>query len=84
MYGPSYLEHRSNRKRIPGQWNVEELFRRAKKADCAMGLIASMGGQLPSVTHFATVIGLELVVPDGHFKIPHLWPGQNPPPRATV
>jgi hypothetical protein len=18
--------------------------------------------------------------PDGHFKIPHLWPGQNPPP----
>ena len=22
--------------------------------------------------------------PDGHFKIPHLWPGQNPPPRATA
>ena len=19
--------------------------------------------------------------PDGHFKIPHLWPGQNPPPE---
>lgn len=19
------------------------------------------------------------LVPDGHFKIPHLWPGQNPP-----
>jgi len=22
--------------------------------------------------------------PDGHFKIPHLWPGQNTPPWATV
>jgi hypothetical protein len=21
--------------------------------------------------------------PDGHFKIPHLWPGQNPPPREV-
>ncbi len=21
--------------------------------------------------------------PDGHIKIPHLWPGQNPPPQAT-
>ncbi len=20
--------------------------------------------------------------PDGHFKIPHPWPGQNPPPRV--
>ena len=20
--------------------------------------------------------------PDGHFKIPHLWPGQNPPPEV--
>jgi len=20
------------------------------------------------------------LTPDGHFKIPHLWPGQNPPP----
>jgi len=20
------------------------------------------------------------ITPDGHFKIPHLWPGQNPPP----
>ncbi len=22
-------------------------------------------------------------VPDGHFKIPHLWPGQNPPPEVS-
>lgn len=21
----------------------------------------------------------EFTFPDGHFKIPHLWPGQNPP-----
>ena len=21
--------------------------------------------------------------PDGHFKIPHLWPGQNPPPSDS-
>jgi hypothetical protein len=20
--------------------------------------------------------------PDGHFKIPHLWPPENPPPEA--
>jgi len=20
--------------------------------------------------------------PDGHLKIPHLWPGQNPPPKV--
>jgi len=20
--------------------------------------------------------------PDGHLKIPHLWPGQNPPPQG--
>ena len=20
-------------------------------------------------------------IPDGHLKIPHLWPGQNPPPQ---
>ena len=24
------------------------------------------------------------VGPDGHLKIPHLWPGQNPPPWATI
>ena len=28
---------------------------------------------------------LELILhslnPDGHLKIPHLWPGQNPPPQ---
>ena len=23
-----------------------------------------------------------LRAPDGHLKIPHLWPGQNPPPEA--
>ena len=22
------------------------------------------------------------VGPDGHLKIPHLWPGQNPPPEC--
>ncbi len=22
--------------------------------------------------------------PDGHFKIPHLWPGQNPPATAVL
>jgi mRNA interferase YafQ len=22
--------------------------------------------------------------PDGHLKIPHLWPGQNPPPRWSA
>jgi hypothetical protein len=22
------------------------------------------------------------ISPDGHFKIPHLWPGQNPPGAA--
>ena len=22
--------------------------------------------------------------PDGHFKIPHLWPGQNPPPEVST
>jgi hypothetical protein len=22
------------------------------------------------------------VFPDGHLKIPHLWPGQNPPPQG--
>ena len=21
-------------------------------------------------------------IPDGHLKIPHLWPGQNPPPEV--
>ena len=21
-------------------------------------------------------------IPDGHLKIPHLWPGQNPPPQG--
>jgi hypothetical protein len=27
------------------------------------------------------MVGKELwdEIPDGHFKIPHLWPGQNPP-----
>ncbi len=25
---------------------------------------------------------LVLSGPDGHFKIPHLWPGQNPPPEV--
>jgi hypothetical protein len=25
-----------------------------------------------------------LKVPDGHFKIPHLWPGQNPPPEMST
>ena len=24
------------------------------------------------------------VLPDGHFKIPHLWPGQNPPPPKQL
>jgi len=23
-------------------------------------------------------------IPDGHFKIPHLWPGQNPPPEVST
>jgi len=25
-----------------------------------------------------------LYVPDGHLKIPHLWPGQNPPPLGSA
>jgi hypothetical protein len=25
------------------------------------------------------VVNGHKVIPDGHFKIPHLWPGQNPP-----
>jgi hypothetical protein len=25
-----------------------------------------------------------LVNPDGHLKIPHLWPGQNPPPEVST
>ena len=25
-----------------------------------------------------------LLLPDGHFKIPHLWPGQNPPPEVST
>jgi hypothetical protein len=24
------------------------------------------------------------VCPDGHFKIPHLWPGQNTPPEVRL
>ncbi len=24
-----------------------------------------------------------LELPDGHLKIPHLWPGQNPPPSDS-
>ena len=28
-----------------------------------------------------TIPGLSVpIIPDGHFKIPHLWPPQNPPP----
>ena len=23
------------------------------------------------------------LIPDGHLKLPHLWPGQTPPPPAT-
>jgi len=25
-----------------------------------------------------------LLNPDGHFKIPHLWPGQNTPPEVST
>ena len=25
---------------------------------------------------------LQVQIPDGHLKIPHLWPGQNPPPQG--
>ena len=25
---------------------------------------------------------LKQISPDGHFKIPHVWPGQNPPPEV--
>jgi hypothetical protein len=28
--------------------------------------------------------GFSALGPDGHLKIPHLWPGQNPPLRATA
>jgi len=26
---------------------------------------------------------LDVIFPDGHLKIPHLWPGQNPPPSDS-
>jgi hypothetical protein len=26
--------------------------------------------------------GFSISTPDGHLKIPHLWPGQNPPAAA--
>ena len=26
----------------------------------------------------------DILNPDGHFKIPHLWPPQNPPPRNQI
>jgi hypothetical protein len=25
---------------------------------------------------------IHTLTPDGHLKIPHLWPGQNPPPEV--
>jgi hypothetical protein len=33
---------------------------------------------LANATHIRNVPG-----PGGHFKLPHLWPGQTPPPAAT-
>ena len=35
---------------------------------------------IETTIHFVTFI--ENMIPDGHFKIPHLWPGQNPPPEV--
>jgi len=29
-----------------------------------------------------TEIFQQFIGPDGHLKIPHLWPGQNPPPQS--
>ena len=27
---------------------------------------------------------VDRIPPDGHLKIPHLWPGQNPPPEVST
>lgn len=31
---------------------------------------------------FRGLISRSTLAPDGHLKIPHLWPGQNPPPQG--
>ncbi len=40
-------------------------------------LLPSVGGLVPSK------VPVVCVIPDGHLKIPHLWPGQNPPPSDS-
>jgi ATP-dependent DNA helicase RecG len=42
---------------------------------------AQGGTVLIGIADDGSVCGVT-IGPDGHLKIPHLWPGQNPPPQC--
>jgi hypothetical protein len=42
--------------------------------------LGSLGLGFPELSLIFIVLAVCITLPpDGHFKIPHLWPGQNPP-----
>jgi hypothetical protein len=43
-------------------------------AEGFVAIASTFGSMSGSIIHSRAGYG-----PDGHFKIPHLWPGQNPP-----
>jgi len=61
---------------IPG-WNKEIWKVRTASTDVKKG---KRGGFRSIYLWKSGEITVYLLAPDGHFKIPHLWPGQNTPP----
>ena len=56
---------------------IQELLIDANKNRVAYAVL-SFGG-FPGMGNKLFAMPRKALVPDGHLKIPHLWPGQNPP-----
>jgi hypothetical protein len=47
-----------------------------------LGDILAARGEGLYLKYLQKLTKVDLLIPDGHLKIPHLWPGQNPPPQG--
>ncbi len=78
--------HVNNQYVRKGDLNVNALFILEDCTDIVQERIYGIKGHLKTLIKVVNS-DIEPVIdigPDGHFKFPHLWPGQNPPPEVKI